>query len=420
VAHDHLLAADPASAAGKDDQAVTQRWLARDPAGRDAVVAAVLVVLGLLRLPLALLVNGGSFPQPGWVMAGATVVSTADLATVALRRRAPRVALALATAVVLAGTALPGVFLPTGVGVLVCAYTVATLLPRRVTVLTLAAGAAAHAAGGLVSVALGGTVHSVATFWANDGRDPVDLVTASVGTFAIPGLVGLYVRAHRAYTAELAARVRQLEVERELRAEAAAVDERSRIARELHDIAAHDLSAIVVQAGAADRLLERDDPAAVRAALLGIRTQGRRTLTALRGLVGIMRDPSPQPTLATVADLVTAARDTGMNVSLTVTGEHRTLDAATDLAAYRVIQEALTNARQYADGAPVTVAVEFLVGELRVAVRNEAGRPGTEPRGGHGVLGMTERVRLTGGELTVGPTPDGGWLVDARFPRAAR
>jgi signal transduction histidine kinase len=385
-------------------------------------VAAALVVLGLLRLPLALLVNDGVFLQPGWVMAGATVASTADLATLALRRRAPRVALALATAAVLAATALPGAFLPTGVGVLVCAYTVATLLPRRTTILTLAMGALTHAVGGIVSVGLGGTVYAVATFWANDGSDRVDLVTASVGTYAIPALVGLYVRAHRAYTAELAARVRQLEVERELRAEAAATAERGRIARELHDIAAHDLSAIVVQAGAADRLVERD-PAAARAALLGIRTQGRRTLTALRGLVGIMRDPAdepvPRPTLATVTDLVAAAGDTGMDVSLTVAGECRELAPATDLAAYRVVQEALTNARQYAEGAPVTVCVEFLAGELRVTVRNGVGRPCQEPRRGHGVRGMDERVRHTGGELTVGPTREGGWLVDARFPRTA-
>lgn len=401
-------------------RAALARLGGNSPAGRDTVVATALVVLGLLRLPLALLVNDGSFPQPGWVMAGAAVASTADLATLALRRRVPRVALALAITVVLAATALPAVFLPTGVGVLVCAYTVATLLPRRSAVLTLTVGALVHAAGGTLSVAWGGTVYAVATFWANDGSDVADLVTASIGTFAIPGLIGLYVRANRAYAAELAARVRQLEVERELRAEAAAAEERSRIARELHDIAAHDLSAIVVQAGAADRLVERD-PAAARAVLLGIRTQGRRTLTALRGLVGVMRDPAdepaPQPTLSRVTDLVTSARDTGMDVSLALKGEHRALDPATDLAAYRVVQEALTNARQYAGGAPVEVEVSLRAGELRVTVRNGAGQPGPEPRGGHGVRGMEERVRRTGGELTVGPTPGGGWLVDARFPR---
>jgi signal transduction histidine kinase len=95
------------------------------------------------------------------------------------------------------------------------------------------------------------------------------------------------------------------------------------------------------------------------------------------------------------------------------------VDPVTDLAAYRVIQEAITNARQYAAGAPVTVCVEFLADELRVAVRNGVGRRGPEPRGGHGVRGMDERVRHTGGELTVGPTREGGWLVDARFPRRA-
>ncbi len=404
---------------------MTGRWRAAPrpggltPTGRDAVVAAVLVVLGLLRLPLALLVNDGVFPHAGWVIAAAAVASTADIATVAVRRKAPRTALALATAVVLAATALPATFLPTGIGVPVCAYAVATLLPRRTTVVTLALGAVGHAVGGALSVPLGGNVQSVITFWANDGTDVVDLVLASAGTFAIPGLVGLYVRANRAYTAELAARVRHLEVERELRAEAAAAEERARIARDLHDIAAHDLSAIVVQAGAADRLVERD-PAAAREVLLGIRAQGRRTLTALRGLVGVMRAPEDRSALSGVPDLVASATATGMEVSLTVSGDDRVVDPATDLAAYRVVQEALTNARRHAEGAPVAVAIGFHAAELKVLVRNDAGRPGPEPRGGHGVLGMGERVRRAGGELAVGPTPDGGWLVEALFPRTAR
>jgi signal transduction histidine kinase len=405
----------------------------RTPVGRDALAAVALAVLGLLRLPLALLLNDGAFPAPAWVMAGATAASTADVAVLALRRRAPRTALALATAVVLAATALPASHLPTGVGVLACAYTVATLLPPRCTSLVLAACAVAHAAGGVLSVALGGNVRSVATFWANDGRDPVDLVTASFGTVALAGLIGLYVRVHRAYAAELAARVRQLEVERELRAEAAAAEERARIARELHDIAAHDLSAIVVQAGAADRLVGRGDPEAARAALHGIRVQGRRTLTALRGLVGVLRDVSEAdpdagdpaavaPALARVGDLVDAARATGMEVELTVSGAPPDgLDPATDVAAYRLVQESLTNARRHAPGAAVTVGIGYQDepgrDRLRVAVRSGPGRAAQrEPGGGYGVIGMRERVRHTGGRLDVGPTDDGGWLVDARFP----
>ena len=409
----------------------------RTPVGRDALAAVVLAVLGLLRLPLALLLNDGAFPAPAWVMAGATAASTADVAVLALRRRAPRTALALATAVVLAATALPASHLPTGIGVLVCAYTVATLLLRRRTALVLAVCAVAHAAGGILSVALGGTVRSVATFWANDGRDPVDLVTASFGTVALPGLVGLYVRVHRAYAAELTARVRQLEVERELRAEAAAAGERARIARELHDIAAHDLSAIVVQAGAADRLVGRGDQEAARAALHGIRAQGRRTLTALRGLVGILRDvseadpvggpvaPGPAagtPALAQVGTLVDAARATGMDVDLTVSGAPLGgLDPATDMTAYRLVQESLTNARRHAPGAAVTVVIGYADepgrDRLRVAVRSGPGRAAPrEPGGGYGVTGMRERVRHVGGRLEVGPTDDGGWLVDACFP----
>lgn len=406
-------------------RAVLARLGERTPAGRDTVVAAVLIVLGFLRIPLALLINNGSFPASGWVIVGANLAATADVATLALRRRAPRTALALAIAVVLASTALPAMYVPTGIGVVVCAYTVATLAPRRQAIIVLAAATAAHAVGGIVSAALGGHVRLVATFWANDGRDPVDLLLASIGTFAIPGMIGLYVRVTRAYTEELTARVERLQAERESRAKAAAAEERGRIARELHDIAAHDLSAIVVQAGAADRLLDRD-PAAARAALRSIRSQGRRTLTALRGLVGIMRasdvdddELAPQPSLSTVDELVRSARESGMTVELSTRGQARPLPAATDLAAYRLIQEALTNARRHASGTAVEVTVEYRDVELLVSVHNGPGRQ-VGPTNGevYGLLGMRERVRHTGGSLVAGPKPDGGWQVDARFPVA--
>ncbi len=137
------------------------------------------------------------------MVAAATVASTLDIATIAMRRRAPRVALGTAVVVVLAATALPAVYLFTGIGVLVCAYTVATLLPRRQAIMALAAGCAVHAAGGVASAALGGQLHLVATYWANAGGNPADLVLASIGSFAIPGLVGLYVQTTRAFAAEL-------------------------------------------------------------------------------------------------------------------------------------------------------------------------------------------------------------------------
>lgn len=398
---------------------------AHTPAGRDTVVAATLAVLGLCRLPLALLLNDGRFPSAGWVVAGATVVSTLDIATIAMRRRAPRTALAVATLVVLAATALPAVYQLTGIGVLVCAYTVATLLPRWHAVTVLAVAAAVHAVGGSVAAALGGRVELVATFWANDAATPGNLVLASIGSYAIPGLIGLYVQTTRAYAAELAGRVDRLEAERELREAAAAAEERGRIARELHDIAAHDLSAIIVQAGAADRLLDRDT-AKARDALTSIRTQGRRTLTAMRELVGVMRAkatvtddvPAPQPSLSMLDTLVAAARQTGMTVSVRTEGAATPLSPANDVAAYRLVQEALTNARQHAPGAQVDITVDYQADGVTLTIRNGPGAtpPGLTTDGGHGLLGMRERVRHCGGDLTVGPTDGDGWQVAARLP----
>lgn len=398
------------------------RFGGRTPAGRDAVVAALLVVLSLGRIPLALLLGDGQLPAPGWVIATATVVSTLDFATIAVRRKAPRVALAAAVVVVLAATALPAAYTLTGIGVLVCAYTVGTLLPRRQAIVILSVAAVGHAVGGIISTALGGQLHLVATFWAYDGGTALNLVLISFGTFAIPGLVGLYVQTTRAYAAELAARVTRLEDERELRAAAAAAEERTRIARELHDVAAHDLSAIVVQAGAADRLLDRD-PERARDALRSIRTQGRRTLTAMRELVGIMRarPETDVASLSTIDSLVATAHATGMTVAIRITGSPAHLSPAADIAAYRLVQEALTNARQHAPGAPVEVCVEHRAADVTLTVHNGPSVDGDATLGGgHGLIGMRERVRHCGGDLQAGPTDAGGWCVTARLPATRR
>ncbi|ASR33868.1 hypothetical protein BAY61_01415 [Prauserella marina] len=437
MAHGHVLAAHPDPPGGRGGM-TWWRWFAarlggRTPVGRDTVAAVVLAMLGLTRIPLALWLGDGHLPSPAWVVAGATAASTLDFAAIALRRRTPRAALALAVLVVVGATGLPAAYTFTGVSVLVCAYTVATLFPRRTAVVVLAVAAAAHAAGGVVATALGGRTHLVATFWGNQDGSPLDLTLASLASLAIPGLIGLYVRTTRAYAAELAARVTRLEGERELRAAAAAAEERTRIARELHDVAAHDLSAIVVQAGAADRLVDRD-PEQARHALSSIRAQGRRTLTAMRELVGIMREPQelpgspdcpdsdvapPQPTLSGVDTLVAKARDTGMAVALHTTGTRACLSPAADVAAYRLVQEALTNAREHAPGAEVVVTVEHRAAEVHLTVHNgPPAAPGNGDSGGYGIVGMRERLRHCGGELSAGPATGGGWRISARLPAA--
>jgi signal transduction histidine kinase len=218
-------------------------------------------------------------------------------------------------------------------------------------------------------------------------------------------------------------------VERE-RAEQATIAERSRIARELHDVVAHSLSVMVIQASVEARTLgERDDSAA--RTLRAIESTGRDALVELRRLLGLLRTPGegdgprrPLPSLASVAEeggMLDDVRQAGHDVTLEVRGAPRDLPAGVELSAYRVVQEALTNAVKHAPGSPVRVVVDHEHEDLRVEVRNGAGRPEAGPAldsGGHGLPGMQERVRLYDGELTAGSDGAGEWVVRARFPVA--
>lgn len=402
---------------------------ARTPFGRDVATAALLaVVLSAVRIVVTVLVTARQ-PDPQEVTVPAvlagTLVTVLDCAAIAFRRRLPRTALAAATALVIACVAIGPVYAEPGIGLVVCAYTVASLLPRRPAVALLAAAAAAHAAGGILLSAAGGELASLITYWGVPGEDRSAVVIASVSSVGIAGLIGAYVQTRRAHLAELVARAERLEAERDDRDRRAAADERGRIARELHDIAAHDLSAIVVQAGAADRLVDRD-PDAAKETLYAIRRQGRDTLTSLRRLVGILREDdaggrAPPPTLRRLDELVAGARAAGLPVELAMPPVPA-LPAAVDLAAYRVVQEALTNALRHAPGAAVSVRVAFGA-TVVVTVTNGPGADArdadardAEAAGGNGLAGMRERVRLAGGSLVAGPVADGGWMVEARLP----
>ncbi|AOS64974.1 histidine kinase [Actinoalloteichus hymeniacidonis] len=410
-----------------------RRFGGRTPTARDASAAFLLIGVVLLsRIGFGMANGSGEFPGSWSVFLLANVPSVLDLATIALRRRIPRTALGLATAVVIASSALPTAFTGTGVGVVVCAYTVGTLLPRRGVILALTGFGAVHAVGGAVAVSLGVSLTPLLTFLGNDGSTPVQILLASMVSYGMPGLLGLYIQARRSYIAELSARLSRADIERELRASEAVAEERRRIARELHDVAAHDLSAIIVQAGATDRLID-GDPAAAKAALRAIRAQGRETLTAMRGLVGIMRAGgehpddevfAPQPSIARLEELVAGSRRLGMSVESVVCGSPRTLPAVIDLAAYRLLQEGLTNARRHAPGAPVTLTVRYESAALVVSVTNTAAVQASgvvsEVGSGHGLVGMRERVHHAGGMLSAGPISTGGWCVEARFPLSDR
>jgi signal transduction histidine kinase len=204
--------------------------------------------------------------------------------------------------------------------------------------------------------------------------------------------------------------------------------ERSRFARELHDVISHQLSAIAVQAGAA-RLASRQDPAVAVRTVSGIEDIARHGLIELNRIVGAMRrdeaehlDRRPQPRLGDLPDLVEGAREAGLEVRLAVTGSPVPLPAAVELAAYRVVQEGLTNALRYARPAPASVAVSYLGDGLGLEVENDPPPPGAGDRhvrgGGRGLQGLAERAQLLGGSLQAGPRPDGGFAVRAWLPAA--
>ena len=212
------------------------------------------------------------------------------------------------------------------------------------------------------------------------------------------------------------------EVEAAEQAARAVLEERTRIARELHDIVAHAMGVMVVQAGAAEQVID-DDPERVRKALNTIRETGTEALGEMRRLVTVLRDDSevgllaPQPGLDALEELVDDAKLSGLPVELTFSGDRRDLPAGVDLAAYRIIQEALTNALRHARGSElVGVDVRFGADRLDVEIRDDGVATPDTSGSGHGLVGMRERVALYGGSLRAVPLPERGFVVRAMLP----
>ena len=213
------------------------------------------------------------------------------------------------------------------------------------------------------------------------------------------------------------AAVRAQEADEEATARAAGA-ERRRIAREMHDVVAHSVSVMVVQAGGARRIIEQD-PARAAEAAARIEEVGRAAMAEMRRLLGVLHlddARAPQPTLRELDALVERSRAAGLPVELTVAGEPRSLPAGKDLAAYRVVQEALTNAIKHAGAAPTEVNVRWSRPTSSSRSTTAAATRRVAVRGGHGLVGMDERVRLYDGELRTGPRRGGGFEVVARLP----
>jgi signal transduction histidine kinase len=235
------------------------------------------------------------------------------------------------------------------------------------------------------------------------------------GTFLLSAAASRH--SERARLAE--ERARRMEQE----ARQAVEEERGRITRELHDVLAHSVSVMTVQASAVRRLL-RPEQEREREALMTVEETGRQALAEMRRLLGIMRTESeppalaPQPGLGTLPQLVEQVRQSGLPVELTVEGTPVKLPAGVDLSAYRIVQEALTNTLRHAGPAHAWVAVRYEGEDVEIEVANDGVSDGVNDGGGHGLVGMRERVALCGGELRSGPRPGGGFKISARLPVA--
>ncbi|WP_128978312.1 sensor histidine kinase [Streptomyces roseicoloratus] len=260
---------------------------------------------------------------------------------------------------------------------------------------------------------------------------PVTLLQGALA-FAVATVIGCSLRAARVSRTRL---VEQEELTAEERARRALLEERGRIARELHDVVAHHMSVISIQAQVAPHLVADPSPE-LRENLAGIRQNAVDALTELRRVLGVLRGDgadehgtdgraagarhAPQPTLERLGDLLANVRAAGLDVTAESRGEPRPLSPGTELSAYRIVQEALSNAMRHAPGARATVRTHYHRDGLTVRITNTApARPaGTGPRTepGHGLLGMRERTAMLGGELAAGPVPGGGWEVTATLP----
>jgi signal transduction histidine kinase len=236
-------------------------------------------------------------------------------------------------------------------------------------------------------------------------------------------VLGLYVGTRRAYVEQLAARAESADRERDELARQAAVAERARIARELHDVIAHHVSLMVVQSGA---LRRRVDAADVSAPVLdSIATTGREALAEMRRLLGVLRpdatpaERAPQPGLAELSELAEQVRSGGLDVTLSIEGAPRPLSPGRELAAYRIVQESLTNVVKHARAQHAEVLLRYCDDAIELVISDDGDGPGApaDP-GGHGLVGMRERVALYGGTLSAAHREGGGFRVEARLPSA--
>ena len=381
-------------------------WLRRHPMLVDGVLAAALVFGGV----------GATFARGMFL---GVPLSFGVAVPVVFRRKYP--VAAYYTAIAAGGLQVALDLRPsaTDVAILILLYTLAAYTPRRTSIWGLA-------------VCLSGSAVGVLRWLSLIDHSLLEWLTVAAMLFAGPALLawvlGDSMRYRRAYYASLEDRAARLEAERDAQVQIAAAAERARIARELHDVIAHNVSVMVVQADGASYALDTE-PARAREALAAISGTGRQALAEMRRLLGVLRregdvassERAPQPGIGELGELLDQARGAGLPVSFTVEGDPQPLPGGVALAAYRIVQESLTNTRKHA-GPVVSASVLLRYSPDAVVLTisddgwGDLGGTALPGAPGHGLTGMRERVAVYGGSVTAGPRSGGGFEVVATLP----
>ena len=394
-------------------------WFRRHPTVSDAIWASLLFLLCLVELA-----SDWKNDTTAATLLGTALVSVTLCTLLVLRRRWPDLTVWVG---ILVGLGQIAVRLAPGtadIALLIIAYT---------------AAAFAHvwtSRAALLLSALAGPLSFLRfDFGSTDSSHPPSmtaniLISLFASTpFLLCWVLGRFTRIRRAYYVELEDRAARLERERDAQSKIAVAAERARIARELHDVVAHNVSVMIVQADGASYVMD-SSPEQAKQALATIAGTGRQALEEMRRLLGLLRSADtvgeyvPQPGVEQLPDLLEQVRNAGLPVAFTLEGEPRELPRGVELTAYRIVQEALTNARKH--GGPTASAsvrirfddrgLDMLIEDNGRGASAELARDGGEDGFGHGLIGMRERVGMVGGTLDAGPRPGGGFRINAVLP----
>ncbi|HZK51488.1 MAG TPA: sensor histidine kinase [Actinomycetota bacterium] len=387
----------------KQQLGIQARLRRLDPRLVDGFLALLIAIVSLPGIFPA--VEGSRRDADGWSLALILLMTL----PIAYRRIAPDVVMGTTGLATVAYYALGYPDTLAAIGTLIALYSIAAHGTRKIAVQA------------LIGTVIGLSISVLAT---ELGDLTLQILISNYIIYGTAWVIGDNMRTRRAYTQELEARADRLERERETQSRDAVIDERRRIAREMHDVVAHNVSVMVVQAGAARRIIE-SKPEQARDALSSIEMTGRQALTEMRRLTGVLRREeesykAPQPGLNYLEKLIEQTREAGLPVEVTIEGEPYELPQGADLSAFRIVQEALTNSLKHAGPSQASVCIKYSPDKLELRVtdngRGAAERLSNGSVAGHGLVGMRERVAMFGGDLKSGPLPGGGYEVQATLP----